>query len=162
MKQKIPQEKKNIVILGGGFAGVRAALDLDNYLHDSPEFEIILVDRKDYQTYHPGLYEAATTQHSLVDAKKVKRTVTIPYADIFSNTKVKMFKGYVDRVDVKNGQVVTDSRIILFDYLVCALGSIADFYGISNLDKYGFTLKTLEDAIMIRNRIEDLVVKKEV
>ena len=53
------QEKKNIVILGGGYAGVRAALDLNNYLHDSSEYEIILIDRQDYQTYYSGLYEAA-------------------------------------------------------------------------------------------------------
>lgn len=160
MKQ-ISKEKKNIVILGGGFAGVRAALDLDNYLLGRQDFEIILIDRKDYQCYHPGLYEAATTEHSLVEAKKVKRTVTIPFAGIFSQTKVKVFKAYIDRIDTKNSQVVTDSRILPFDYLVIAMGSIADFYNIPNLDKYGFTLKSLEDAIMIRNRIEDMVVKKD-
>ncbi|MEJ0021557.1 MAG: NAD(P)/FAD-dependent oxidoreductase [Candidatus Doudnabacteria bacterium] len=153
--------KKNIVIVGGGFAGVRAALDLNNYLHDSDEYEIILVDHKDYQTYQAGLYEAATTEHRLVEAKKVKRTVTIPFSDIFGKTKVKVFKGFVDRIDTAGSKVITDSRIIPFDYLVCALGSISDFYGITNLEKFGFTLKSLEDAIMIRNRVEDLVVKKD-
>ncbi len=161
MKSKIPQEKKNIVILGGGFAGIRAALDLNNYLHDDTEYEIILVDRRDYQTYYSALYEAATTEHGAVEAKKVKRTVTIPFAEIFEKTKVKAFKGYIERIDLLNGKVVTDSRIIPYDYLVIAMGSVADFYGIPNLDKYGFTLKSLEDAIMIRNRIEDLVVKKD-
>jgi NADH dehydrogenase len=159
MKQNF--EKKNIVIVGGGFAGVRAALDLNNYLHDSHEYEIILIDRKDYQTYHAGLYEAATTEHELVAAKKVKRTVAIPYSDIFGKTKVKVFKAYVDRIDTKDGKVITDSRVLPFDYLVIAMGSVADFYGIPNLDKYGYTLKSLEDAIMIRNRVEDLVVKKD-
>ena len=161
MKSKVPQEKKNIVILGGGFAGVRVALDLDNYLHDNSEFEIILVDRHDYQTYHPGLYEAATTEHALVAAKKVKRTVAIPFTDIFSKTKVKLFKGYIEHIDTKSGKVITDSRAIKFNYLICAMGSIADFYDIPNLEKYGFTLKSVEDAIMIRNRIEDLVVKRD-
>lgn len=161
MKQKILQEKKNIVILGGGFAGVRAALDLDNYLLGRKDFEIILVDRKDYQCYHAGLYEAATTEHSLVAAKKVKRTVTIPFADIFSKTKVKVFKAYIDRIDTKNNQVVTDSRILPFEYLVIAMGSVADFYNIPNLEKYGFTLNSLADAIMIRNRVEDMVAKND-
>lgn len=160
-KSKIPQEKKNIVILGGGFAGVRVALDLNNYLHESDEYEIILVDRRDYQTYYSALYEAATTEHRLVEAKKVKRTVAIPFDEIFQNSKVKVFKGYIDRVDLNERKVVTDSRIIPFEYLVFGLGSIADFYGIPNLEKHGFTLKSLEDAIMIRNRIEDLVVKKD-
>lgn len=154
-------EKKSIVILGGGFAGIRAALDLHNYLHDNLDYEIILVDRKDYQCYHPGLYEAATTEHRLVEARKVKRTVTIPFAEIFGKTKVKVFKAYIDRIDLLDGKIITDSRILPFDYLVVAMGSIADFYGIPYLDKYGFTLKTLEDAIMIRNRIEEIVTKKD-
>jgi NADH dehydrogenase len=160
-KSKTPTEKKNIVILGAGFAGIRAALDLNNYLHDDSEYEIILVDRKDYQTYYSGLYEAATTEHGLVEAKKVKRTVAIALSEIFDRTRVKVFKGYIDHIDLADGKVVTDSRILAFDYLVVAMGSVADFYGIPNLDKYGFTLKSLEDAIMIRNRIEDLVVKKD-
>ncbi len=161
MKSKFPQEKKNIVILGGGFAGVRAALDLNNYLHDDLEYEIILIDRRDYQTYYSALYEAATTEHGQVEARKVKRTVTIPFSEIFERTRVKVFKGYIDRIDLENGKVVTDSRILSYDYLVIAMGSVADFYGIPDLDKYSFTLKSLEDAIMIRNRIEDLVVKKD-
>jgi NADH dehydrogenase len=160
LKQKNSSEKKNIVVLGAGFAGLRAALDLQGYLHDSEEYEIVLVDRRDYQTYYSGLYEAATTEHSQVEARTVKSTVTIPLGDVFGRGKVKVFKGYVQRIDLENGQVVTDSRIISYDYLVVAMGSIADFYDIPNLDKYGFTLKSLDDAIMIRNRIEDLVIKK--
>jgi NADH dehydrogenase len=160
MKQT-PQEKKSIVILGGGFAGVRAALDLDDYLHDNQNYEIVLIDRKDYQCYHPGLYEAATTEHGLVEARKVKRTVAIPFSDIFSKTRVKVFKAYIDRIDTSQGKIVTDSRVVPFDYLVVAMGSTADYYGIPNLDKFGFTLKSLEDAIMIRNRVEDLVMKKD-
>lgn len=159
-KQK-QEEKKHIVILGGGFAGVSAAISLSEYLAGNNDFEIILVDRKDYQLYHSALYEAATTEHGLVEAKKVKKTLTIPFAEIFRKSPVKVFKGYIDRIDLENGQVVTDSRIVYFDYLLIALGSIADFYGIPNLSKYGFTLKSMEDAVMIRNRVEDIVSKKD-
>src|ERR1041385_5103050 len=116
-------EKKNIVILGGGFAGVRAALDVADYLHDDDSFEIILIDRKDYQTYSSGLYEAATTEHKLLPARKVKSPTTIPLSEIFERTKVKVFKGFIDRIAVADGKVITDSRIIPFDYLVIAMGS---------------------------------------
>lgn len=149
------------MVLGGGFAGVRAALDLHNYLHDSSNVEIILIDRRDYHTYHSGLYEAATTMHSEVKANKVKRTVAIPLTDIFTGTKVKLFKAFIERIDFENQQIVTDSRVLPYDYLLTSMGSVADFYDIPNLDKYGFTLKSLEDAIMLRNRVEDLVVKKD-
>jgi NADH dehydrogenase len=162
MKQTFQNlEKRNIVILGGGFAGIRAALDLNNYLHDSQDYEIILIDRKDYQTYYSGLYEAATTEHGLVEARKVKKTVTIPFTEIFKKTRVKVFKAYIEKINLADGKIVTDSRILSFDYLVISMGSISDFYGIPNLDKFSFTLKSLEDAIMIRNRIEDLVMKKD-
>lgn len=155
------QEEKNIVILGGGFAGVRAALDLGEYFKHNPEYNIIVVDRKDYQTYYSALYEAATTEHGLVEAKEVKNAVTIPLDLIFKKSKVKFHKAYIEGIDLENGHVTTDSRIIAYDYLVIAMGSIADYYGIPNLDKYGFSLKSVEDAIMIRNRVEEIITKKD-
>jgi NADH dehydrogenase len=161
LKSKNLSGKKNIVILGGGFAGVRAALDIYNYLHDHTGLEIILIDRRDYQTYHPGLYEAATTRHSQVAARKVKRTVAIPLADIFAKTKVKVFKAFIERVDFMKQEVITDSRSIPYDYLVSCMGSVPDFYDIPELYKYGFTLTSMEDAIMLRNRVEDLVKNRE-
>ncbi|MBI4363762.1 MAG: FAD-dependent oxidoreductase [Candidatus Doudnabacteria bacterium] len=154
-------EKKHIVILGGGFAGVACALELKKLLADNDEYEIVLIDKKAYQTYHAGLYEAATTEHGLVEAKKVKRAVTIPYTDIFGKTKIKVFKAYIDKINLPDGKIITDSRILSSDYLLIALGSVADFYGIPNLDKHGFTLKSLEDAVMIRNRVEDLVLHND-
>jgi len=161
MKQKTIPEKKQIVILGGGFAGIRAALDLNNYLHDDDQFEIVLVDRRDYQTFYSALYEAATTEHWQIEARSVKRTVTIPLIDVFKNTRVKVFKAFIERIDLQDGKVVTDSRIIAFDYLIISMGSVANYFGIPNLDKFSFTLKSLEDAIMIRNKVEDLVTKKD-
>ena len=158
-KMKNP-EKRNIVILGGGFAGVRTALDLSRYLAHEDNFEIILVDRRDYQTYTSALYEAATTEHGLVEARKVKRTVAIPFDMIFEHTKVKVFKAYIESIDLENGKITTDSRILSFDYLVIAMGSISDFYGIPGLEQFSFTLKSLDDAIMIRNRVEEIVLKK--
>jgi NADH:ubiquinone reductase (H+-translocating) len=159
-KQKLYEEEKNIVVLGGGFAGVRAALDLSEYFKHKPEYQIILVDRKDYQTYYSALYEAATAEHGMVEAKQVKNAVTIPYEAVFSRTRVKVFKAFIESIDLEDGQVTTDSRVLHYDYLVIALGSIADYYGIPNMDKYGFSLKSMEDAIMIRNRVEDIVTKK--
>jgi NADH dehydrogenase len=120
-----------------------------------------LIDRKDYQTYYSALYEAATTEDSMVAAKQVKNAVTIPFETIFARSKVKFHKAYIESIDLDNGQVTTDSRILSYDYLVIAMGSVADFYGIPGLDKYGFTLKSLEDAIMIRNRVEEIVTKKD-
>jgi len=154
-------EIKNIVVLGGGFAGVRAGLDLAKYFHDKPEYQVIVVDRKDYLTYHAALYEAATAMHGMVEAKQVKRAVSVPLELIFRRGKVKVFKAFIEDIDIEVGHVTTDSRIIPYDYLVIAMGSVADYYGIPNLDKFGFSLKSLEDAVMIRNRVEEIVSKKD-
>ncbi|HYC80020.1 MAG TPA: FAD-dependent oxidoreductase [Candidatus Binatia bacterium] len=148
-KQKPIVEQKNIVILGGGFAGVRTALDIASYLRNNDEYQVIIIDRKDYQTYYSALYEAATTEHDLLEAKQVKNAVTIPLDLIFKRSKVKFYKAYIENIDLENGQITTDSRVLPYDYLVIAMGSVADYYGIPNLDKYGFSLKSLEDAVMI-------------
>lgn len=151
MKPKILNSKKQIVILGGGFAGTRAALDLDDYLLGRNDFEITLVDNKGYQYYPAGLYKAAIGEQS----------ITIPYAEIFAQTRVKFIKAYIDRIDIARACVVTDLKILPFDYLVIAMGSISDFGSIPNLDKYSFTLKSLEDARMIHGRLEDLVANRD-
>jgi NADH:ubiquinone reductase (H+-translocating) len=155
------KEKKRIVILGGGFAGVRAALDLSEYLRNMDNYEIILIDKRDYHTYYSALYEAATAQHEYVEAKRVKSAVTIPLSQIFTRTKVKVFKGFIENVDIDDGKIYTDSQVIYFDYLVTSMGSVTDFFGIPGLDKFGFTLKSVDDAIMIRNKIEEVVSQKE-
>jgi NADH:ubiquinone reductase (H+-translocating) len=161
-KQKTnSEEEKNIVVLGAGFAGVRAALDLGEHFKHKPEYQVIVIDRKDYQTYYSALYEAATAQHGLVEAKQVKSAVTIPLDMIFRKSKVKFHKAYIESIDLENGHITTDSRVVPYDYLVIAMGSVADYYGIPNLDKYGYSLKSLEDAVMIRNRVEEIVTKKD-
>jgi NADH dehydrogenase len=160
-KAKNNTEEKNIVVLGGGFAGMRAALDLAEYFKDRPGYQIIIIDRKDYQTYYSALYEAATAEHGMVEARLVKRAVTIPITEVFKRSKVKFYKAYIEAIDLENGHITTDSRVLPYDYLVIAMGSVADYYGIPNLDKYGFALKSLEDAIMIRDRMEDIATKKD-
>jgi NADH:ubiquinone reductase (H+-translocating) len=160
-KTNVGTEEKNIVVLGGGFAGMRTALDLAEYLKHKPEYQVIVVDRKDYQTYYSALYEAATAEHGLVEARKIKRAVTIPFDLVFKRSKVKFHKAYIESIDMENGMVTTDSRVIPYDFLVVAMGSVADYYGIPNMDKYGFSLKTLEDAVMIRNRVEEIVTKRD-
>lgn len=154
-------EQKNIIVLGGGFAGIRAALDLAEYFKHKPEYQVIVIDRKDYQTYYSALYEAATAESGMVEAKNIKRSVTIPFDLVFKRSKVKVHKAYIENIDMENGLVTTDSRVLHYDYLVVAMGSIADYYGIPNLEKYGFSLKSLEDAVMIRNRVEEIMSKKD-
>lgn len=153
-------EKRQVVILGGGFAGVRSALDLAEGLKGS-EYQVLLIDRRDSQVYHPSLYEAATTEHGLVDPRKVKQAVTLPYSAIFRNRGVVFLKAYVEDIDFDRGLVRTDSGEISYAYLLVALGSQPNYYGIPELPEHAFPLKTFEDAIMIRNRLADILNKRE-
>jgi NADH:ubiquinone reductase (H+-translocating) len=154
-------EKKNIVILGAGFAGIRAALSLNDLLKDDSGHEIILVDKKDYHLYHCALYEVATTEKAAAEGKKARELATIPLGQIFSRTKVRVFKARVEDIDLDGGMVVTDSKILNYNYLLVALGSVADFNGVESFEKFAFSLKSLEDAVMIRNRISEIIAKKD-
>ncbi|MBI2590182.1 NAD(P)/FAD-dependent oxidoreductase [Candidatus Berkelbacteria bacterium] len=140
--------KKNIVILGGGFAGVRAALDLarDRQLIDT--HRIVLIDRETYHLFTPWLYTRASTGAP-------RRGVRIPFQVIFATQPVEVIRGEVKAihrgmhaVTLKGGQEID------YEYLIVALGSVSNDFGIDGIAKHALFLKTFEDAERIRSKIE--------
>src|SRR3989344_282687 len=77
-----------ILILGGGFGGVRCALDLEKKIKG--EAEITLIDKNSYHLFAPALYEVASAYSIKQDpfAVRLKKTICVPYSDIFENKKV--------------------------------------------------------------------------
>src|SRR5260221_6170303 len=92
---------KSIVILGGGFGGIRCALDLSRRL--GTEAEIIIVDKHAYHVFSPALYEVASANRESPDASAIslRRSVSIPYDDIFTGTSVRHILGEVVYVDLE-------------------------------------------------------------
>src|SRR6185369_4650833 len=143
---------KQIVIIGGGFAGVAAGLQLKKSL-GSNDAEITLVDKNPYHLFTPSLYEVATSEVP-------QKNIAIPFDKIFEHG-VKRVRGEVTSIDPKtNTLILTDKTTIAFDYLVIALGSEPAYMGIPGLKENSVAFKWLRDAVTIKNQIKNMCCKE--
>ncbi len=137
----------NVIILGGGFAGVRAAITLRNKV-GSHDLHIIIIDKNSFHTFTPSLYEVATAEES-------QGNVVIPYKYIFKNP-FEFVEGSVERIDATEQKILLDkNREYTYDYLICALGSETADFGIEGIKEYAIPMKTLEDAIKIKKALKN-------
>ncbi|MEK7596273.1 MAG: NAD(P)/FAD-dependent oxidoreductase [Patescibacteria group bacterium] len=154
--------KQNIVVLGAGFAGVRAALDLAKYLPF--EAEITLIDRNSFHSYTPAYYEVAAAflpekgKFSREQFESLASTVAIPLKTIFEKYgQVKLVIGEVADILPEKKQVKMESGWeYRYDWLIIALGSEQDYFGLTEIKKYVYNLKSLEGALNLRNGIDEL------
>jgi NADH dehydrogenase len=139
-----------ILVLGGGFGGVHAALHLEKALGADPGVQITLVSRDNFFLFTPMLHEVAASDLDITH-------IVSPIRTILRRTTV--FVGDVESVDLKRRRVVVahgferHSHELEYDQVVVALGSITNFYGLPGLEQRALTMKTLGDAIHLRNRV---------
>lgn len=148
---------KKILILGGGFGGVRTALDLNKKL--GSEAEIILIDRNSYHLFVPAIYEVASAYGIKKDpfAIQLKRTVCMPYADIFAGTKINFIEAEILDINPIHQMVKVSGEVIVeYDYLVISLGSETADYNIPGIFDYANQFKTLNDAVFINQKLEEI------
>ena len=140
--------KPKVVILGGGFGGLAAA----RALYKSAE--VTVVDRHNFQTFLPLLYQVST-------AGLAADHVAYPIRGALRKTDIKFRMGSPISIDHKNSEVKLDSSEVLkFDHLVVALGSVSADFGIPGVNEYALGMKTVHEALTIRaeimRRFEDL------
>ena len=140
--------RPKVVILGAGFGGLTAARALDSIA------DVTLVDRHNFQTFLPLLYQVST-------AGLAADHVAYPVRGALRKTKVKFRMGSPISVDHKNKCVKLDSSEVLpFDYLIVALGSATNDFGITGVAENTLGMKTVNEALNIRSeimrRFEDL------
>jgi NADH dehydrogenase len=140
--------RPKVVILGAGFGGLTAARALDAIA------DVTLVDRHNFQTFLPLLYQVST-------AGLAADHVAYPIRGALRKTKVKFRMGSPISVDHKNKSVKLDSSEVLdFDYLIVALGSATNDFGIKGVSEYSLGMKSVGEALNIRSeimrRFEDL------
>ena len=152
------RNKKKIVILGGGFAGVECARQLESHFGNDSEIELVLVSEDNFLLFTPMLPQVAS---GMIET----RHIVMPIRAICHKTK--FYEGRVKNVD-PFGKLVTlwgtgEKRgiSIHYDYLVVALGSETNFFGMADVEKNAYTMKTLNDAVMLRNRIIDMLEQAE-
>lgn len=144
---------QNIVILGGGFAGVAAAKDL--LKQGIKDAKITVVNKYPYHLFTPALYEVATTSQA-------QQNITIDFKEIFGK-KVDVIIDEVTKVDAKTSKVTLKKRGSLsYDYLIIALGSESAYMNIPGLEKNAISLKTLDDAIKIKDTIKSVCCEEDV
>ena len=140
--------KPKVVILGGGFGGLAAA----RALHKAAD--VTVVDRHNYQTFLPLLYQVST-------AGLAADHVAYPIRGALRKTPVKFRMGSPISIDHKNKEVKLDSSELLkFDHLIVALGSVSADFGIPGVKEFTLGMKTVSEALTIRaeimRRFEDL------
>lgn len=147
-----------ILILGGGFGGIRCALDLEKKLKG--EAEITLIDRNGYHLFVPALYEVASVYGLKKDpfAVQLRRTVCMPYADIFQGKHINFIQAEIIEINLGEKKQVRTSGgyIIDYDYLVLALGGEVADYNIPGVKEYSHQFKTLEDSLFTNQVLENM------
>lgn len=137
---------KKVVILGAGYAGLVAALEL-NKLTTAAQVEIILVNKHPYHQLITQLHEPAV-------GAKTEQDITVSINSILGGKKVRFVQDTVEAIDKENKTVKLGNQELAYDYLVVALGSETEFFGIPGLKEYSFTMKSVNQAKKIREHIE--------
>lgn len=152
---------KQIVVVGAGFGGLAAALALSRApgVRSGQGFaaEITLIDRESYQLYHPNLYEIATAEEELTSLVDLKHSITLPLAEILRGRQVNFVQGTITSVISEQRQIIVDAAKIDYDFLILALGSTSNFYGIPGVEEHAIPVKSLHDALRIRDKIEFVI-----
>ncbi len=136
----------NIVVAGAGYGGITAALRLARLFRKRPEFRVHLIDRNHFHTLKTQLHEAAVREER----------VSIPIKRLISGLGIEFLCTELVAIEPASRRIVTTEGPLNFEYLVVALGSQTNFYGIPGLERYGFPLQSLDDAQDIHAHITGL------
>jgi NADH:quinone reductase (non-electrogenic) len=141
-------DKTRVLILGGGFGGLYAALEFEK--RNDPRFEVTVVNRENFFLFTPMLHEIAASDLDLTNIVNPVRKMI---------RRVNFFCGDVDKIDIESKQVVVShgfdrhSHTLEYDHLVLALGSVTNFFNLPGVAERALTMKSLGDAIQLRNRL---------
>lgn len=134
--------QKRIVIIGGGFGGITLAKSLID-----KRVQVVIVDRNNYHTFQPLLYQVAT---SMLEAE----SIAYPIRRIFAKSKNVFFRlGEVKKVEANENRIVIDNDSLSYDYLVIATGSKTNYFGNEGLTVSSMPMKSVSEALELRSMI---------
>jgi NADH dehydrogenase len=132
----------HVVIVGGGFGGLTAAQALEG-----KDVRITLLDRTNHHLFQPLLYQVATAGLSPAE-------IAMPIRSVLRNQEnVTVLLAEVTRIDVKTRTVVLTDGVVEYDYLILATGAQTSYFGHDEWEEFAPGLKTIEDAVEIRQRV---------
>jgi len=133
---------KRIVIVGGGFAGLKLAKSLRN-----SNFQVVLLDKNNYHQFQPLFYQVAT-------AGLEPSAITFPLRKVFQHQSHIHFRmGELQNIAPEKKVIVTGIGQLPYDYLVIAIGANTNFFGNKNIEQRAIPMKSLNEAIQLRNTI---------
>ena len=139
-----------VLILGGGFGGIYAAIELERALRSRPDVCITLVTSDNYFLFTPMLHEVAASDLEM-------NTIVNPLRKMLR--RVKTFTGNIETINLERRCVAVThgfdrhAHELSYDHLIIALGSSTNFFGLPGVQDAALTIKTLDDAIELRNRL---------
>ncbi|MCI0390910.1 MAG: FAD-dependent oxidoreductase [Acidobacteria bacterium] len=154
-------EKVQIVILGGGFGGIYAGLQFEKIIADPRGMKLTLISRDNFFVFTPMLHEVAS-------GSIATRHITIPIRKIYR--KCDFHEAEIESVDLRNRRIVTvhgardggHGHVIDYTHLLIAFGSVTNFFGLENIERHALTMKTIGDAIILRNHIIEMLELAEI
>ena len=132
---------KRVVIVGGGFGGLKLALSLVRR-----NFQIVLIDRNNYHLFQPLLYQVAMSGLE-------PSAISFPLRKVLQNTNIHFRMAELEAVDAATSEISTDIGVLRYDYLILATGAKTNFFGNAAIETNSLQMKSAPDALFIRNRI---------
>ncbi len=146
-----------VLILGGGFGGIYAALRLQSRLRGRADVDVTLVNRENFFLLTSMLPQVAAsgvdTRHIVAAIRRVC-------------PRIQFFEAEVEKIDLERRTVVISHgqalrRQLDYDYLLLALGGVTNFFGIPGVEQNALTIKSLSDAVRLRNHALDMLEQAE-
>ena len=162
----IPIQQTRILILGGGFAGIQVLMQLQEAFQNNIGVDLTLVSRDNFFLFTPMLPEVSS---GMIETRNIVTPVRA-----FCN-RARFYEAGIDAIDLKNKEIAIShalgrqsnpigrrSHNLKFDYLVIALGNETNFFDIEDVTKNSFTIKTLGDAIVLRNHVINMLEQADI
>ena len=139
----VDQNSKRIIVVGGGFAGINFIKKLSKH----KQFQITLVDKNNYHFFPPLLYQVATAFIELSN-------ISYPFRRMFQEqANLRFHLGSLLKVKPEKNTIETDTGVLEYDYLVLAIGTETNYFGMENVQNYSWPMKTINDALNLRNHL---------
>ena len=132
-----------VVIVGGGFGGVKTALELAK----DKSFEVVLISDKDHFMYYPTLYSTATGESH--------RESVVPLTEVFEARRVKIVQATMTGLDMHRKIVATSEGDFQYDVVVLALGVITTYFGLQGLDTFSYSIKSYSELKRFKKHLHD-------
>lgn len=146
MSEKTNDEKHKIVVVGGGFGGIKAALELSR----NKEFDVTLISDKVDFRYNPTLFHTATGG--------LFRQSSIPLSEILAGGKINFIHSSLTKLDrVTRSIELANNQIIPYDKLVLSLGVITNYFGIDGLAEFSYGIKSTEEVRRFKAHLHELL-----